>query len=201
MQTASSLLRPALLVLLPALISPVLLADPAEDRVAEIRARYQTIEGAKLRRSAIRFESPMEAASATWTGFYEDGELVKVHLASALGDHGATDDYFYYEGGRLFFAYSVAGSWQFTGRTLPNGESETVDKTVEHRLYLSADRIVRHLVKEASAKDLSKLPLLLAKAENRPAEDPERAKEIVERGLGAFDVRAAGDLGRIIGVE
>jgi hypothetical protein len=204
MRTSFPFLRTSILFFLASNSPLPLRADAIEDRVSEIRARYNGIERAKLRRSTIRFESEMDPFSAAWTGHFEGDDLVKVHIASALGDHGAYDEYFYYDRGRLFFVYAVENSWYFTGRSLPNGEGETIDRTAEHRIYLSEGRVIRHLVKEASAKDAASLPSLIAKAPNRPAkdeEDAERAERFVAHGEGANKIRQSSDLARLYGAD
>ena len=121
-----------------------------------------------------------------------------MHLSRGEGDHGASDEYFYYTNGVLFFIYASEGSWQFTGSTLANGESETVDRVRESRIYIENGSVIRHLVKEVSASNPSELAGRLAKAENAPASDPEGAKEFLRRGLGAIGVRNASDLGRLL---
>lgn len=168
-------------------------ADPVEDKVKEIRARYGEIEGAKLRTRAIEFESQDEPLSGTCTLFFQGDEIVKVFLSYGAGDHGASDEYYYYKGGELFFVYASDGYWRFTGETLSNGESETIDSAVEHRVYIDQGRIIRHLSKEATSKNPAALKGLLAKAENRPSADADRAGWLLRRGLRAHTIRSAGD--------
>lgn len=167
-------------------------ADPVEDRVNWIRARYGEIEGANLRSRSFEFESQDEPLSGTCTLYFQGDEVVKVLLSYGAGDHGASDEYYYYNGGTLFFVYASDGYWRFTGETLSNGESETIDTAVEHRLYLDGGRIVRHLSKEATSKKPAALKGLLAKAENHPSADSDRAARLVRRGLRANSIRNSG---------
>jgi len=166
-------------------------AQSVEEKVTEIRARYNTVEGAKLRTKAIEFEAQDEPLSGTCTLHYQGDEVVKVHLAYGAGDHGASDEYFYYTKGVLFFAYASDGSWGFTGATLPNGESETIDTVAEHRVYIENGSILRHLEKKATSKKSAELKGLLAKAPNSPGADPERAGQLLQHGLRAVGIHDA----------
>ncbi|MBL9157586.1 MAG: hypothetical protein JNJ70_08950 [Verrucomicrobiales bacterium] len=177
--------------LVPFLAAPVLLADAVEDKVTAIRALYNEIEGAKLRTRVIEFEAQDEPLAGTCTLHYQGDKVVKVHLAYGAGDHGASDEYFYYSEGKLFFAYASDGYWSFTGETLPNGESETIDSTTEHRVYVENGAVIRHLEKAAKSKNPEALPGLLAKAKNTPGEDTDRATRLVHRGGKASSVQDA----------
>lgn len=186
------------LTLFTPLFIPGLRADPVEDQVKNIRARYNAIEGAKLTGTKVEFESQDEPVSGTCTTYAQGGAVVKVHLSWGAGDHGASDEYYYYDANGLFFVYASDGSWGFTGNTLPNGESETVDTTIEHRVYLAGGQIIRHLKKEAKSTDGEAVPGLIAKAPNLPANDPERAAELLRRGQGAASVKSPADLGALL---
>jgi hypothetical protein len=199
-------MKPQPLRFLSAFISLAVLAvsgsNPAvgqtvEDRVKAIRSRYNEIESAKLKGRKVEFKGESEPITASCTAYVEEGEVVKVHL-SLGGDHFASDEYFYYSGGRLIFVYASDGSWRFTGETLANGESETIDEVVEHRVYLSDGAVIRHLQKSAGAKKADELAGLLAKMENRPGEDSERAAALVNRGERARSVKTAADLGQLL---
>jgi hypothetical protein len=172
-------------------------AQSVEEKVTEIRTRYNAIEGAKLRTKAIEFEAQDEPLSGTCSLHYQGDEVVKVHLAYGAGDHGASDEYFYYTKGVLFFAYASDGSWGFTGSTLPNGESETIDTVAEHRLYIENGTILRHLEKKATSKTPAELKGLLAKAPNSPGSDAERAGQLLQHGLRAVGIH---DEGSALGV-
>ncbi len=182
-----------LLSLVKLSIPPARCADPVEARIGEIRARYNAIESAKLRSQTVEFEAEDGTVSSTCTIYFQGGEIVKVHLFRG-SDHWASDEYFYYSGGELIFAFATDGSWRFTGKTLANGESETVDRTVEHRVYFSAGRVIRHLLREASSTDPGKLKGLLAKASNRASDDTDRAEQLARRGKAARSVKSAADL-------
>lgn len=182
--------------LLAAAVSPAR-GDTVEERVKEIRSRYNEIESAKLKGRKVEFEGESEPITASCTTYTEGGEVVKVHLSWG-GDHFASDEYFYYADGQLLFVYASDGSWRFTGETLANGESETIDEVIEHRVYVSDGAVIRHLEKSASAGKADAIPALLAKAESRPGDDAGRAATLVEHGHAAASVKTAADLGKLL---
>jgi hypothetical protein len=194
--------RRRLFLVLPALfVCHEMSAQSVEEKVAGIRARYNAIEGAKLRTKAIEFEAQDEPLSGTCTLHYQGEELVKIHLAYGAGDHGASDEYFYYTKGVLFFAYASDGSWGFTGATLPNGESETIDTVVEHRVYVENGAILKHLEKTASSKKPAELKGLLANAPNAPGSDTERAGNLLQHGLAAMGIHDAAGALKVLASE
>jgi hypothetical protein len=186
----------ALLALATSLSIPAF-GDPVEDRVKEIRSRYNEIESAKLKGTKVEFEGETEPITASCKTYFEGDQVVKVHLTWG-GDHFGSDEYFYYSGGRLIFVYASDGSWRFTGGTLANGESETIDEVVEHRVYLAEGTVIRHLQKSASSKKADEVASLLSKVENRPSDDTERAKELVAHGNAVYSVRTGADLGKVL---
>lgn len=188
-----------LLALLVAAIPLSLLADAAVDeQVKTIRARYNEIEGAKLRRETVTFESRDEPLSGTCAFYYEGDALVKVHLAYVAGDHGGSDEYFYYDRDGLFFVLASDSLWSFTGKTLPDGVDETVETLIEDRLYLVRGKVVRHLRKKATAKDPARLPTLLGEAKNESLTDPERAGSLLRHGRGLPSGKTADALERLL---
>lgn len=197
--TRRSRLAPAFaFVIAFALVAPGAFADPVEDAVKEIRALYNSIEGKKLRSEKIEFETQDEPIFGALTRYYEGTDLVKAHLFFGAGDHQATDAYFYYRGGELFFVFASDGTWRFTGTSLPNGESETIDTVTEHRLYLSGGRLVRHLTKEAKSKNPDQLKGLVAKAANLPGTDLERARVLITNGQRAYGTTDRDGLGALL---
>ena len=180
--------RQAAALILSTLILPGLprtRADETEALVKDIRERYNQIEGAKLRPVELEFTSDSDPVSGTFTRYYRGDELVKVKLSYAMGDHGGSDEYFYYQNGQLFFAVATDTAWGFSGETLPNGESGTIDTAIEHRVYFSKGILIRHLSREVKSKDPDALAGLLAKATNRPATDTERGGRLYAVGQGA----------------
>lgn len=202
MKPLQSRVLPAFLTLaaLVAAASTPVRGDTVEERVKQIRSRYNEIESAKLKSRKVEFEGESDPITASCTTYVDGGEVVKVHLSWG-GDHFASDEYFYYSGGQLLFVYASDGSWRFTGETLPSGESETIDEVVEHRVYLSDGAVIRHLQKSASAKKADGIPALLAKAESRPGDDSERAATLVAHGRAAYSVKTGTDLGKLLLLE
>lgn len=187
----------AALPVLAALAGALSAAEPVEEKIREIRSLYNTIESAQLTSRKVEFEGQDEPIVASCTTYMRGEEVVKVHLSHG-GDHFASDEYFYYRGGELAFVYATDGSWRFTGETLPNGEGETIDGVVEHRVYVEGGAILRHLTKEASSKKADEVGALLAKAENRPGTDAERAASLVARGKSAAGIRTGADVGKVL---
>lgn len=187
--------------LLAGALMPVAHADSTEDAVSDIRARYNQIEGKKLRSEKIDFEATDGPGSGSCTRYYQGSELVKIHLAYSLGDHGGSDEYYYYTGGQLFFAFATDSSWAFTGKTLPNGESETIDSATEHRAYFVEGTLIRHLFREAQSKDPKSLNSLLNKLPNKPCPDADRAAGLSRNGNAAFLVKTPAALGELLMAE
>lgn len=161
-------------------------AADAEAIVKDIRERYNRIEGAKLRPKEIEFTSDSDPVSGTFTRYYQGDALVKIKLSYGMGDHGGSEEYYYYDQGRLFFAFATDSAWSFSGETLPNGESGTIDTAIEHRAYYSDGALVRHLSREVKSKDPAAISALLKKATNQPSTDSERAARLYSVGLGAY---------------
>lgn len=186
-----------LLAFLSGIVPPALRAADVEARIREIRAKYESVENAKLSKKTISFEGEDEPVNGECTFYRQGDQIVKVVFTYG-GDHGANDESYYYDGGRLFFVHASDGAWNFTGRTLPNGESETVDSVTEHRVYVDGGAIIRHLVKEAQSTDGAKLPGILAKTENKPGDSGERAQRLVRIGDALLQVSGPKDLEKVL---
>lgn len=172
-------------------------SDSIEDTIRAIRADYAAIQGQRLRTETIDFAAEDEPLVGTLTRSLDGDVVVKIHLSYGLGDHGASDEFFYYRHGHLFFVHATDGAWSFTGRTLADGSSETIDTIVEHRVYFNAGQIIRHLRKEAWSTDPAALPARLDQAPNRPAAtvaDQSRAEQLMLHGLHAYRVESRDDL-------
>lgn len=165
--------------------SPSRAAD-AEVIVKDIRERYNRIESAKLRPQEIEFTSDSDPVSGTFTRYFQGDSLVKIKLSYGMGDHGGSEEYYYYDQGELFFAFATDSTWGFSGETLPNGESGTIDTAIEHRAYFFDGSLVRHLSREVKSKDPAALSGLLKKATNQPSTDSDRASRLYSVGHGAY---------------
>ena len=169
-------------------------ADWVEDAVKDIRAKYNQIEGWKKQSATIKFEADDGPESATMKRHVYNGQTVQIDLEYSLGDHGGATVSYYYHGGQLFFAFRSMGSWSFTGKQLPNGESETVDSATEDRIYFKDNQVIRMLRKDADSKDGSALGKILAKTENYPVDDPGLAAEIQQRAYQLLQVQNSAGL-------
>jgi len=156
-------------------------ADETEDRVKEIRAWYAEIEAASKKGEEIKFEAQDEPLSGTLTHFRKDGKLIKSVLSYTDGDHGGADERFYFHDGRLVFIHVTNSSWRFTGETLPNGQSETMDEVTEFRIYLHDGKVIRNLTKTAIVKSGQDMAKALKDAENKPTQEKEHEQAVLER--------------------
>lgn len=169
-------------------------ADEVDDAVKGIRAAYNAIEAAKLREETVEFESEDDPVSGSCTRYFKGDELVKIRINYSQGDHGGADESYYYTEGELFFAYVAESSWVFTGEENADGEGETMETIHEHRVYFANGSLLRHLAKEASAKDEKALKGLLAKAENKPCKDEEVTGRIYQFGNALPGLKTAEEL-------
>ncbi len=189
-------LRPVLLALFAAVSDPAS-GQIVEEQVRGIREICNRIDSGKLASAKVAYEGESEPITATCTIFREGDSVVKIHLSWG-GDHFASDEYFYYAGGKLIFVYASDGSWRFTGDTLANGESETLDEVVEHRVYVVDGKVIRHLEKAVQSTRPEQLKTLLSKAENAPGKNSERAGTLVGHGQALWGVRTREDLGKAL---
>ncbi len=174
-------------------------ADEAEAKVKDIRERYNRTESTKLRAKEMEFTSNSDPISGTFTRYYLGDTLVKIKLSYGMGDHGGSEEYYYYDHGELLFAFATDSAWGFTGETLPNGEGATIDTAIEHRAYFFDGALVRHLSREAKSKDAAAIPKLLQKAQNQASSDSDRATRLYSVGTGAYNANdGAGILGLLI---
>jgi len=178
-------------------LSPSRAAD-AEAIVKDIRERYNRIEGAKLRPQEIEFSSDSDPVSGTFTRYFQGNSLVKIKLSYGMGDHGGSEEYYYYDAGGLFFAFATDSAWGFSGETLPNGESGTIDTAIEHRAYFFDGSLVRHLSREAKSKDPAAISALLKKATNQPSSDSDRANRLYSVGHGAYAATSGATILRLL---
>ena len=177
------------------LLGPVVLhAAPTEEVVAGIRSKFNAIENASLKSETIRFAPQDDPMEGTLKRYFHNGELVKIDFSYTEGDHGGADETYYYSGGQLFFVFITDSSWGFTGKTLSNGESETVDTFREHRLYIAGNNVVRYLLKSASSNNPEGGPKALAKAENQEQSDPQFTTSVINRALKATNVTSSGGI-------
>lgn len=185
----------------PLLTTMVAHAAPTEELVAEIRAKYNAIENASLQSDTIRYAPGDDPMEGTMKRYFRNGELVKVFLSYSMGDHGGAEENYYYDNGQLFFAFISDSSWGFTGKTLSNGESETVDTFNEHRLYFSDGSVIRYLKKSGKSADPNGKALALKNAENQHYNDPEFVAAVRKRAMNAPSVSDPSGLENLLLLE
>lgn len=189
-------------LLIPILVSLPLscaLADPVEDAVKDIRAKYNAIESASLETQVIEFAPDDDPSYGKVTKYFQNGQLVKANFVFGEGDHGGADETYYYYNGQLFFIYVAQNSWRFTGKTMANGESETVNSLVEQRLYFSNGSLIRHLRKEVESSNYEALASMVAKAPNQPHQDLALASAAKMRGFQIPGVGSWQDIATMLG--
>lgn len=163
-------------------------ADWVEDAVKQIRSDFNATESANLTKKHIKLDDGPEIAELT--KYYKGDSLVKMVFTSG-GDHGAATDQYYFKNGQLYFIYQSQGYWSFD----PNGpEGTTIDTAREQRIYFSGNKVIRHLVKEVSSRDGNAIPKLLAKAPNKPTNDPEAAMGLSNAGYRLLSVNSQNQL-------
>ncbi|MBK1856076.1 hypothetical protein JO972_13980 [Verrucomicrobiaceae bacterium 5K15] len=138
-------------------------------QVGKIRQWYSQIEGAKkLKKTTIKQGEdggPGEYQLTRYTS--ADGELKKLHeLAS--GEHGVSNETYYFHNGRLFFVYSAREEWRFTGEKTPSGEDEVIDLASQVRLYFHDGQCIKALEKRIAISGADELRQLLQKTPNKP---------------------------------
>ena len=173
-------------------------ADAVENAVKDIRAKYNQIEGAKLPSNQVAWDPGDDPAWGTLTRYYSDGNLVKIHFNFGEGDHGGSDEYYYYWNGELFFAFANQGYWKFTSRTKADGQEQTADVAIEQRLYFSNGNLIRHLYREAESTNPDLLKQIMAATENAHQNDPEFANAVQRRGILAAQASSGAHIENMI---
>lgn len=153
-----------------------------EARVAEIREWYAAIQGGKpSAERKVEFEADDEPFSGTLVARDYAGGLKAVTVSYVAGDHGGSDEHYYFKDGVLFFVFEVRHRWQFAPGGTPE-QPRTEDTRTEVRYYFDAETCIRQLQRSASSDDAEKLPAILAGLEQRAVEPGEEAERIRVRG-------------------
>ena len=173
------------------LVAGTAMADETENRIKEIRGQYTAIESSKSKTEIIPFEAKDDPLSGSLTRFLKDDKLVKAVLSYTAGDHGGSDERYYFHDGKLIFIHVTDSSWQFGGKKQPNGEPGTIDTVTEHRIYLHDGKIIRNLTKQATAESAEDLTKKLEKAANKPSDDKERENELISHAAKVMEAKDA----------
>ncbi len=156
--------------------------DQADKLVKGIRSLYSSIEDGAKKSKAFSVQADDGPEEGKMTIYLQNGKLAKIHISYILGDHGGSDEYFYYNNGELFFAYLSDSSWRFSGKLLPDGTAGTTDRITEYRLYLNQGKFIRSLKKTIESSNPNALKSLIKKAKNEPCNDLTLLSEIQKRG-------------------
>jgi len=156
--------------------------DQADKMVKGIRSLYSSIEDGAKKSKTFSVQADEGPEEGKMTIYLQNGRLAKIHISYILGDHGGSDEYFYYNNGELIFAYLSDSSWRFSGKQKADGNQETIDKLTEYRLYLNQGKIIRSLKKTTESSNPKALKALIKKAKNEPCNDLPLLSEIQKRG-------------------
>jgi hypothetical protein len=167
-----------------------------DERVAEIRKWYDTVQKAKPaaeRKIAFEAESDPISGDVTFRDF--DGGWKVVAASYVSGSHAEIDEEFYFKDGKLFFAYIVTTYWRFH----PNSTDEkpkTIDTRTEDRYYYDDKTCIRCLTRSATSEETDKLAAIVAKLEQKqidPHKDP-AMEGIPKRAGKLLEAKAAADV-------
>ena len=177
-----------LLLLVTCGLMATAIAGP-DERVAEIRKWYDTVQKAKpTAERKIAFEAESEPLIGDVTiREYDDGWKAVVASYGA-GDHAMIDEHFYFKEGKLFFSYIVTTYWRFHPDSTDE-KPKTVDTRTEDRYYYDGETCIRCLTRSATSEEGDKLAAIVGKLEQKqvdPAKEPDKN--------GKADAKRAGKL-------
>lgn len=162
----------------------VALAGPSfadeQSAIDEIKKLYAKIDtGKPVKTSKIKFSLEGDPMEGTITHFTYEGGLSAIKLSYLAGDHGSSDEHYYYHGEKPFFVFTKDSSWHFG----PGGTDEnpaTIDVLTESRYYFQNSSCIRALRKSVRSGDAKKLPALLAKAKNKNIVPDDNARRLLK---------------------
>jgi hypothetical protein len=151
------------------------------EQLAEIRALHAKIAQAEPSKTeTIDFEIPDDPMSGKITRRTYEGGLSAIKLSYTAGDHGGSDQNFYFVGKELFFILVQDSSWQFA-RGSTEEKPKTEDTLAETRYYVREGKFIHALKRSATSGDAAKLPALLEKAENAAFKPKEEGDSLLKR--------------------
>lgn len=154
-----------------------------EAEVARIRQYYAEVEALReLKKEDLEFNCPGDPMEGVLTrrSRRDTGKVVRLDLGYLAGDHGGSDEMYYYREGQVFFVLLADSWWQFSGKK----EGETIDSMRERRFYFSKGKCIRILEKKVTAKKPELLRGQIGKAENRELDlSSVSSKEMVSKVL------------------
>lgn len=157
-------------------------ADGPGEKVAEIRKWYAAIDkGKPSAERKVEFKAEDEPLFGSLVARdYADG-LQAVTVSYVAGDHGGSDEHYYFKDGVLFFVFEVRSWWQFAPGGTPE-QPRTEDRRTEVRYYFDGGTCIRQLRRSATSEDAEKLPAMVAKLEQKPVKPGEDAERLRVRG-------------------
>lgn len=180
--------------------APLARADEAVD-LATIRELYAKIGQAKaVKTESIKFQMESGPIDGTLTRRSYDGGLVALQVSYTAGDHGGTEENYYFAEGKLFFILTKDSSWQFApGST--DEKPKTTDTLSESRYYVSKDAILQVLRRSVSGEGGKKLDELLAKEENKKVTDDELGKLLLKRAPALLKAKTKEEVEGVFAAE
>jgi len=189
-----------LLALAALILSPLAHADEAAD-LAAIRTLYAKVDQAKpTKTETIKFQMESGPIDGTLTRRSYEGGLSAVQLSYSAGDHGGTDENYYFSGGKLFFILVKDSSWRFApGST--DDKPKTIDTLTESRYYVNKGTIVQVLRRSVTSEADKKLEDLIAKAENKKVTDDEMGRLYLKRAAVLLTLKTKEDVEKMFASE
>lgn len=164
------------------------LAAGESELIEEIRKDYARIEAEAAKKEVFTFESETGPEEGKLTRYALDGKVVKIHITFLAGDHGGSDESYYYRDGKLFFGYKADSFWRFSGKRNPDGSDASEDHLHEYRVYVNSGDVIRALEKHAVSEKPEELKAAAAKAKNQELTDKDLIETICQRGEDLFQI-------------
>lgn len=175
-------------------------ADEAAE-IASIRELYAKFDQAKaIKNETIKFHLEGGPIEGTITRRSYEGGLAALQVSYTAGDHGGTDENYYFAEGKLFFILTKDSSWQFApGST--DEKPKTTDTLTESRYYVSKGAIIQALRRSVSAEGGKNLEELIAKEENKKVTDDDLGKLLLKRGPALLKVKTKEEAESVFAAE
>lgn len=172
-----------------------------EERIAEIRKWYDTVQKAKLTAERkIAFEAESEPLNGDVTIRDFAGDWKTVAASYGAGDHAMIDEHFHFKDGKLFFAYIVTTYWRFHPESTDE-KPKTINTRTEDRYYYDEKTCVRRLTRSATSEETDHLAAIVAKLDQKQIEPGDEAKTKLGSAGKLLTAKTAADVLAAFGVE
>jgi hypothetical protein len=193
-------MKGCLLLLATLGLSASVIAGP-DERVAEIRKWYDTVQKAKpAAERKIAFEAESEPLNGEVTIRDFEGGWKTVSASYGAGDHAMIDEHFHFKDGKLFFAYIVTTYWRFHPESTDE-KPKTIDTRTEDRYYYDGKTCVRRVTRSATSEETGQLAAIVAKLEQKQIEPGDEAKTKLASAGKLLAAKTAADVLAAFGVE